>query len=159
MSAQLQIRRRRLSVLSGFDLEFDRLPIAKLRQSQTLHGGDMDKNILSAVVGRNEPVALLHVEPFHCSGSHLLIPHSGCRVCATLHESRRISISLRALAEGVSASRALPAPTGGAFLFRQSSNMIRCKGDARSPWLIALLGLVHADGDGLCAGFDLGALG
>lgn len=75
MSAQLQIRRRCLSVLSGLDLEFDRLPIAELGQSRLLYGRDVDKHVLGTVIGRNKPVAFLHVEPFHRSGRHLQIPH------------------------------------------------------------------------------------
>ena len=50
MSAQLQIRRRGLPVLSGLDLEFDRLTVAKFGQSRLLKGGDMHKNVLTGIL-------------------------------------------------------------------------------------------------------------
>jgi len=45
----------------------DLLAFIESAQACTLHGGDVDKNIITAVIRRNKPKALLAVEPFHSS--------------------------------------------------------------------------------------------
>ncbi len=56
--------------LVGHDLEGDLLAFLQRAQSSALDGRDMDEDVLAAVVGLNETVALLLVEPLHSTRIH-----------------------------------------------------------------------------------------
>src|SRR5262249_51175366 len=65
-----QIGGRSLSAIL-LDVETQLLALPKGAQSRTLDGRDVHEHILGAVVGLDKAVALLGVEPLHCSARHL----------------------------------------------------------------------------------------
>src|SRR6516225_3510946 len=70
-SSGLQIVRRRLAGPSiGNNLERDFLALVETVHPGAFHRADMHKDILAAVFGLNEAVALLAIKPLHCSLHH-----------------------------------------------------------------------------------------
>src|ERR1700679_197591 len=56
------------------DLVGDLLPLRQAGQAGALDGADMNENVVSAVIRRNESETLLTVEPLDRTGSHNLFP-------------------------------------------------------------------------------------
>jgi hypothetical protein len=54
------------------------LAVSEGRKTRAFNGGDVDENILTAIVGLNESKALGAVEPLHGTSRHMRIP---CNVC------------------------------------------------------------------------------
>jgi len=50
----------------------NRLPIPKGLEAFSFDARVMDKQILSAIVGCNKPIALLFIEPLYCTSRHAL---------------------------------------------------------------------------------------
>ena len=50
-----------------------------------LDGGVVDEDVGSAVVGGDEPIALVRVEPLHCSLSHCALLPSRSSGCTGVH--------------------------------------------------------------------------
>src|SRR6516225_3324016 len=50
----------------------DTLVVVEVLVAVAADGGEVDEHVLAAVVGRDEPEALLAVEPLHCALCHLL---------------------------------------------------------------------------------------
>lgn len=58
------------SALVGHDLKLDLLALLERAESSTFNGGDVDENVLVAILRLNEAVALLLVEPLDGTGIH-----------------------------------------------------------------------------------------
>src|SRR6266700_103627 len=67
--AHFEVLRRFLAAIAH-DFILDLLPLIKGGQSCALDRGNVNKDILTAALRRNESVSLGRVEPFHCSGCH-----------------------------------------------------------------------------------------
>ena len=59
----LQVDRRGLSLLSALELVADPLPLMQASKTCPLNGGDMNEDVLRAILGLNEAEALRGVEP------------------------------------------------------------------------------------------------
>jgi hypothetical protein len=70
---KLEINRGRLASLALLDLERDFLAFGQGRLARPLDSRDMDEDILRPIIGLDETVALLRVEPFNCSVRHLVL--------------------------------------------------------------------------------------
>src|SRR6185503_545310 len=53
------------------DLVVDLLPLIEAVQARALNSGNVHEHVRPALVGLNEAVALLPVEPFYSAGSHI----------------------------------------------------------------------------------------
>ena len=62
--------RRAPRPLVGNHFKGDLLAVLQTLETRTLYGGDVDEDVLAAVVWLNEAKAFLGVEPFHCAGGH-----------------------------------------------------------------------------------------
>lgn len=72
---RLQIAGRRLAGPSiGLDFVADLLPIREPGQSSALDRRNVHENIQAALIGLNEAITLLAVEPLHGTCSHVTIP-------------------------------------------------------------------------------------
>ena len=70
----LEVYRRGLALLAALKLVSELLAFPQIAHPRPLDGGDMDKNILGAVVGLNETIALLRVKPLYRTASHSSLP-------------------------------------------------------------------------------------
>src|SRR3954467_9897553 len=66
----LQIDRRCLALLAALQFEADLLPLMQIAQAGALDRGNMHEHVLRAVLGLNEAVALLGIEPLYGSNTH-----------------------------------------------------------------------------------------
>src|SRR6185312_15675381 len=65
-----QIDRRGAAVLLLLDIEADLLAFVQAAQTRLLHGTDMDEDVFSSGVRRDEPVAFGRIEPLHGALGH-----------------------------------------------------------------------------------------
>src|SRR3954471_16110834 len=70
MLLSLEVDRRGLPLLPAFELVTDFLIFVERAQSGSFHGRDVDEYVFRAVIGLNEAIALLGVEPLYCSVRH-----------------------------------------------------------------------------------------
>src|SRR5580658_6871071 len=63
LSDRLQVFRRKFALLAFLDFVADLLALIQIADARTLDSGDVHENILRAVIGLDEAVALLRVEP------------------------------------------------------------------------------------------------
>src|SRR5579862_5356293 len=69
-----EVYRRGLALLAALELVVELLAFPQIAHPRPLDSRDMDKNILGAVVGLNESVALLRVKPLNRTRSHSSLP-------------------------------------------------------------------------------------
>jgi hypothetical protein len=69
-SVDPQVHGRRLAVAATFDLVRNLLAFTKIAESRALDGRDVHKHVVSTLVGLDESITLLRVEPFDGAGSH-----------------------------------------------------------------------------------------
>src|SRR6266853_6654715 len=69
-----EVYRRGLALLAALELVVELLAFPQIAHSRALDGGDMDKNILGAVIGLNETIALLRIKPLNRTRSHSSLP-------------------------------------------------------------------------------------
>jgi hypothetical protein len=67
------------AVPATLHLVADLLTFIQIADPRPLDRRDMDEHVLRSIIGLNEPVALLRVEPLHSSGSHGTPFKGGCR--------------------------------------------------------------------------------
>ena len=60
-----QIDRRDLALLAALEVEFQPRALIQIADAGTLHGRDMDENVLRAVIRLDEAITLLSIEPFY----------------------------------------------------------------------------------------------
>ncbi len=65
-----QIFRGELSVSAGHEFVLDLLAFVEALQSRALNGGDVDKHIVAALDGYDEPETFARIEPLHDPGRH-----------------------------------------------------------------------------------------
>jgi hypothetical protein len=63
---------RGFALIASLKLVAELLPLVEIANARSFDSRDVDKHVLRAIVGLNEAIALLGVEPFHGSGSHRL---------------------------------------------------------------------------------------
>src|SRR6266446_6126347 len=61
---------RGLALLAALELVAELLALLQIAHPGLLDGRDVDEHVLRAVIGLDEAIALLCVEPLHGSGSH-----------------------------------------------------------------------------------------
>src|SRR3954470_8588233 len=66
----------------GFNLVGDLLTLSEAAHPRTLYGADVHEHIPPALIGLDEAIAFLFVEPLHSSGRHCVSFHG------RVHESR-----------------------------------------------------------------------
>src|SRR5690606_9966928 len=95
-SEQRQVDRlRTLATLVGFGLEGNLLPIFQPGKARGLHSGDMDENVLLAVIRLDEAKALGMVEEFHSSRlRHGISPWSPTLALPSRPSARSVDRSL-----------------------------------------------------------------
>src|SRR6266481_924870 len=69
-----EVYRRGLALLAALELIVELLAFPQIAHPRPLDGGNMDKNILGAVVGLDETIALLGVKPLYRTRSHSSLP-------------------------------------------------------------------------------------
>jgi hypothetical protein len=72
-SSDPKVFRRRLAVATVEQLVTDRRAFGEIGQPGLLDRADVNEDILAAVVGLDEAIALRRVEPFDCADSHVVL--------------------------------------------------------------------------------------
>lgn len=57
-------------MIAALKLVAELLALVKIANARSLYSGNVNENVVGPVIGLDEAVALLGVEPFHSSGSH-----------------------------------------------------------------------------------------
>jgi hypothetical protein len=68
--SELQGDGRAFAVPAALNLIIELLTLDQIADARPLNSRDMDEYVFRAIIGLNEAVALLSVEPFHGSGSY-----------------------------------------------------------------------------------------
>src|SRR5260370_7646918 len=69
-----KVYRRGLALLAALELEAELLAFPQIAHPRPFDGRDVNENVLGAVVGLDETVALLRVTPLYCTLSHSSLP-------------------------------------------------------------------------------------
>src|SRR6056297_272400 len=85
-SGQREIGRRLPSVAARLEVVGDLLVVGEAGQARALDGGDVDEDVLTALIGLDEAKALGGVEPFHGASSHSVV---SCDVCRSRNATAR----------------------------------------------------------------------
>src|SRR6266853_2059695 len=69
-----EVYRRGLALLAALELIVELLAFPQIAHPRPLDGGNMDKDILGAVIGLDETIALLRIKPLNRTRSHSSLP-------------------------------------------------------------------------------------
>jgi hypothetical protein len=71
---ECEVRRAFAAVTAGFDVEGHFLVVCETGEASALDCGDVDENVLAAVIGSDKAETFGGVEPFHGASSHRVFP-------------------------------------------------------------------------------------